>query len=234
MGKRTQSQRKGKSPKAEAPSHRFKTKTGYRSEKGEGEVKELLKDPSKTSVIMKVEWENGQVTHQVAPEGVKEGDTIEQGEELEMEPGNITRLKDVPEGVPIFNIETTPSTKGKMVRSSGTFGYITKKTGGKIEVKLPSKKTKKFNPNCRATIGVTSGGGRTKRPMLKAGSSHKKAKAKGIIYPKVRGVAMNAVSHPHGGSGGHAGKSTTIKRTAPPGRKAGHVSAKKTGKEEGK
>lgn len=234
MGKRIEAQRKGSSPKARAPSHRFKSKTGYKTGEGEGKVIDLFKDPSKTSVVMKVEWENGKKTYQIAPEGIQVGDTITQSKESEIEPGNITTLDNIPEGIPIFNIETTPSTGGKMIRSSGTFGYITKKTGKKIEVKLPSKNTKEFNPNCRATIGITAGGGRTKRPLLKAGHSFRRAKARGRLFPKVRGVAMNPVSHPHGGSQHHAGQPTTIKRNTPPGRKVGHVAAKRTGKKKGK
>ena len=116
------------------------------------------------------------------------------------------------------------------MRATGSNAYIVSKTGNKVIVKYPSKKTRAFHANCRATIGKACGGGRTDKPLVKAGNKHKKERARGHLYPVVRGVAMNASNHPHGGSQHHSGSSTTVSRNAPPGRKVGHIAAKRTGR----
>jgi len=86
-----------------------------------------------------------------------------------------------------------------------------------------------------ATIGIVAGGGRTEKPFVKAGNKYHLKKAKGHYYPKVRGVAMNPVSHPHGG-GAHQGppRSTTVSRHAQPGRKVGLIAARRSGRRKGK
>ncbi|TET30279.1 MAG: 50S ribosomal protein L2, partial [Candidatus Heimdallarchaeota archaeon] len=89
---------------------------------------------------------------------------------------------------------------------------------------------KPFNPRSRATIGVVAGGGRTEKPFLKAGAKYHHLRAKGHKYPRVRGNAMNAVSHPHGG-----GSSTrTVSRNAPPGAKVGLIAARQSGRKRGR
>ncbi len=83
----------------------------------------------------------------------------------------------------------------------------------------------------RALIGVISGGGRIDKPMLKAGTSYHKYKRKRNCWPKVRGVAMNPVEHPHGGGNHqHIGKPSTVKRCTPAGRKVGLIAARRTGR----
>jgi large subunit ribosomal protein L8e len=84
---------------------------------------------------------------------------------------------------------------------------------------------------CRATIGQVAGGGRTEKPMLKAGRAYWAAKAKRNSWPKVRGVAMNPVEHPHGGGNHqHIGHASTVSRWAPPGQKVGLIAARRTGR----
>ncbi len=83
-------------------------------------------------------------------------------------------------------------------------------------------------------IGLVSGGGRTDKPVLKAGRAWHKYKAKRNEWPKVRGVAMNPVDHPHGGGNQqHMGKPGTVKRTTPAGAKSGQISARRTGRVRG-
>ncbi|RLI95105.1 MAG: 50S ribosomal protein L2, partial [Candidatus Altiarchaeales archaeon] len=97
-------------------------------------------------------------------------------------------------------------------------------------VKLPSKKIVAFNSNARATVGKIAGGGRKDKPMARAGQAFHKHRAKNKLYPRVCGRAMNAVDHPHGGGRHpHVGRPTTVSRNAPPGRKVGHISARRTG-----
>jgi len=83
-------------------------------------------------------------------------------------------------------------------------------------------------------VGVVSGGGRTEKPLLKAGRAYFKYKAKRNSWPKVRGVAMNPVEHPHGGGNHqHVGKPTTVGRDFTPGRKVGLIAARRTGRHRG-
>merc|ERR1712054_35245 len=103
--------------------------------------------------------------------------------------------------------------------------------GKRTRVKLPSGSKKTLNSKCRAAIGIVAGGGRTDRPLLKAGNAYHKYKVKRNCWPKVRGVAMNPVEHPHGGGNHqHIGHASTVKRDAPSGRKVGLIAARRTGR----
>ena len=140
-------------------------------------------------------------------------------------------LAEIPEGTPIYNIENRPGDGGRFVRSSGTYASLITHDATQAVVELPSGELKSFNPKCRASIGVVAGGGRKEKPFLKAGVRWHAYKAKGKKFMTVRGVAMNAVDHPHGGGNRqHPGRPTTISRHAPPGRKVGSIAAKRTGK----
>merc|ERR1712221_28878 len=92
--------------------------------------------------------------------------------------------------------------------------------------------TKKvLDSRCRGTIGIIAGGGRIDKPLLKAGRAYHKYKVKRNCWPKVRGVAMNPVEHPHGGGNHqHIGHPSTVKRTTSPGRKVGLIAARRTGR----
>ena len=103
-----------------------------------------------------------------------------------------------------------------------------------VYVKLPSKATVVLSNECRAQLGVIAGGGRLEKPMLKAGNNHYKKKAQNRLWPVVRGVHQAAYSHPHGGKQHHAGKPTTVARSASPGSKVGHIAARQTGRRKGK
>jgi large subunit ribosomal protein L8e len=91
---------------------------------------------------------------------------------------------------------------------------------------------KKVIPSAnRATVGIVAGGGRIDKPMLKAGRAYHKYKVKRNSWPKVRGVAMNPVEHPHGGGNHqHIGKASTVKRGTSAGRKVGLIAARRTGR----
>lgn len=80
-------------------------------------------------------------------------------------------------------------------------------------------------------VGLVAGGGRIEKPLLKAGRAHFKYKAKRNKWPKVRGVAMNPVDHPHGGGNHqHIGHASTTSRHDPPGKKVGLIAARRTGR----
>jgi large subunit ribosomal protein L8e len=98
-------------------------------------------------------------------------------------------------------------------------------------VRLPSGAKKSLSSEARAMVGIIAGGGRTDKPILKAGRNAHKYRAKGNRWPKVRGVAMNAVDHPHGGGNHqHLGMPGTRRRDAPPGQKVGLIAARRTGR----
>jgi len=235
MGKRILSQRRGRgSPTFRAPSHRFKTKLVYRNyddvEKGgttKGEVLGFIDDPGHQALLMKVLFENGEELIMLAPEGIKVGDNIYSGNQAPIGLGNVLPLQNIPEGYYVYNIEKLPGQNGKFVRSPGAYAIVVSKEGSKVTVRLPSNRKVIFDGQCRATVGVISGGGRLERPLFKAGRSYHKFKAVNRRWPIVKGVSMNAVNHPFGGKS-HTHKQSTVSRNAPPGRKVGHIAASLT------
>ncbi len=238
MGKRLISQRRGRgTPRYVAPSHKFKYKVGFRpydnkEKRGKlvGEVVEFVKDPAHSAVMMRVLFENGEEHVYFAPEGIKIGDRIEEGVKANMSIGSVLPLSEIPEGAPVFNIELRPGDGGKLVRTSGGIAYIRAKEKDGVYIRMPSKRVIFVKGSCRAQLGALSMGGRTELPLMKAGTAYYKYKAKNKLWPVVRGVAMNAVDHPHGGKQHHAGHSTTVARNAPPGSKVGHIAARTTGR----
>lgn len=231
MGKRIISQRRGRgSPTYRSPSHKGKGDVEHPQEDGAtGEVVDIIHDPARTAPVAVVEFEDGDMRNILVPEGLSVGEEITVGVSAEIKPGNTLPLREIPEGVPIYNIELQPGDGGKLARSSGTYSFIVTHNPGKTRIRLPSKKFKDMDPDCRATIGVVSGGGRTDEEFTKAGQVHHKAKAEGKLYPRVSAVAMNAVDHPFGGST-KPGKPKTVSRDASPGTKVGSIAASRSGK----
>jgi len=227
MGKRIRAQRKGVSRKYRSPGHRRKGEPKYK--KGEWIVTDIIHEMGRP--LMEVKNENGEKLLMIAPEGISVGDKIMVGDG-DVEIGNVLPLEKIPEGIPIFNIENIPGDGGKFIRSGGNFGFILSK-GKKCVVRLPSKKTKEFHPECLATIGVVAGGGRIEKPFVKAGTKHIVMRAKGKLHPVTSGVAMNPVDHPFGGKT-KPGKPKTVSRHAPPGAKVGSIAARRTGKKKRK
>ena len=124
-----------------------------------------------------------------------------------------------------------PGDGGKLARSGGNHATVVTHNKDKTVIQLPSGRFKTVSGKCKATIGVVAGGGRDDKPFLKAGKKHYAMRTRGKQYPIVRGVAMCAVNHPHGGGGHqHVGKPYTVKRGASPGRKVGSIAAKRTGR----
>jgi len=232
MGKRTRSQKLGKGNRYGAPSHSYKSRAQHPPEDSvTGVVIDIEHDPSRTAPISRVRYDNGEERYVLVSEGVSTGQEIECGVEATVEQGNTLPLAEIPEGTPVHNIENQPGDGGKVARASGAYALLIAHDVGKAMLQLPSGDMKWFSPDCRATVGVVAGGGRTKKPFLKAGNKHHKMKKKGGKYPKVRGVAMNAVDHPFGGGGKQRpGKPKTVGQNTPPGRKVGSVRARRTGR----
>uniref|UniRef100_A0A7N0TIQ1 Ribosomal protein L2 C-terminal domain-containing protein n=1 Tax=Kalanchoe fedtschenkoi TaxID=63787 RepID=A0A7N0TIQ1_KALFE len=110
--------------------------------------------------------------------------------------------------------------------------FVAAEEGSQDEIiKLPSGAKKIVPSGCRAQIGQIAGGGRTEKPMLKAGNAYHKYRVKRNCWPKVRGVAMNPVEHPHGGGNHqHIGHASTVRRDSAPGQKVGLIAARRTGR----
>ena len=174
MGKNLIQQARGKgSPRYRSPGFNYKGETKYaRYEKQTmtGKITDLVHCPGHNAPLAQIEYDNGNVILMQAPEGIRVGDSVEMGNKIELNKGNILPLKNIPEGTSIYNIESSPGDGGKFVRSTGGFAKIVTKMQNKIVVQLPSAKTRMFLPDCRATIGIIAGGGRKEKPFLKAGN----------------------------------------------------------------
>ncbi len=239
MGKRILVQRRGRgSPTFRAKTHRRRGAVKYpplalMSKRGYllADVEGLMHDPGRGAPIATLRFEGGETHLALVPEGTAVGQKIRIGPKAGVRAGHILPIGKIPEGTPVFNIESQPGDGGKFVRSSGTYATIITHSRGKTSIRLPSGKTRTFSSTARATIGVVSGGGRPEKPFLKAGNKHKYRYAKGLTFPKVRGVAMNACSHPHGGgSKQRPGGPSSVSRNAPPGRKVGLIAPSRSGR----
>jgi len=239
MGKRILAQRKGRgSLPFRSPSHRHIGAVKYRPFKKDEKifkfkVIDFIHSPGRGAPVAIIQYLNGEKGFLLPPEGIFIGQEFIQsktGYGQPIEVGNILPLRKMPLGTLVFNIESTPQDGGKFARASGVSAIVRDRSGNKVELLFRSKKTKWINENCLATVGVVAGGGRTDKPFLKAGNKFHYIKSKAKKWPVVRGVAMNAVSHPYGGGAKQSPhKSTTTSRNAPPGRKVGQIAARRTG-----
>ena len=234
MGKRLIQQRRGRTQsKFNAPSHRYKGEVKYSKETQDhkGIVEDIIHDPGRTAPLASVKLDDNKKILVLASEGMKVGDKIKfTGDKNDITSGNTLPVGKIPEGVPLYNIELSPGDGGKLVRAGGSNATIVSHDKNKTVIQLPSGQFKTIDSSCRGTIGVVAGGGRNDKPFLKAGKKHHAYRTRGKQYPIVRGVAMNAVSHPHGGGGHqHVGGPSTVKRGTSPGRKVGNIAARRTG-----
>jgi len=239
MGKRLRVQRRGRgSPTFRASTHKRVAPSRYAPrDAGETEVvsaivEDLLHEPGRGAPLARAKLDSGEIFHVVAPEGIEVGGEVRLGPATVPGIGDAIPLGKITPGLFVCNLERLPGDGGKLVRSSGTYASVVSHTIEGTLVKLPSGKAVYLDDRCLATIGVVSGSGRTDKPFVKAGKKQAWMTAKGRVYPISLGVAMNPVSHPHGG-GSHKSKSlrpTSIARTAPPGQKVGLIAARQTGR----
>jgi len=242
MGKGLKSQKRGAGRHRYLAPKRGKTDLAYRNyddieQTGvlNAKVTDIVDDPGRTALLMKVAYDNGEEGYLIAPEGIAVGDELDVGVQGKLKLGSVLPLYRIPDGAYIFNIEKNPGDGGRFVKSSGSYAVVVSREKDKVYIKLPSKRIMTFSGECRAQLGIISGGGRLEKPMLKAGNAYYKyRKAMKRIWPRVRGVHMAAYSHPHGGKQHHVGKPTTIGRGASPGSKVGHLAARSTGRKKGK
>ncbi|MSS74107.1 50S ribosomal protein L2 [Candidatus Pacearchaeota archaeon] len=230
MGKRIISQARGKgSLSYQARKQAFIYRVGYPIVSGQAQIIKVLHSAAHSAPLIKVKM--GKIIFfNVAHSGALLGSDISLGVE-KIADGNILALKHIPIATKIFNIEVNPGDGGKMIRTSGSKAIVYKKyDDGRVGITMPNRNEVKLDGECRATIGIVAGDGRTLKPMMKAGVHHYRAKARNKLWPKVSAVATNAVDHPFGSGRGKRIKSKTAKRNAPPGRKVGHIRPSRTGR----
>lgn len=236
MGKRIVSQARGHGSLTYRVRRKaFRHRISYPDLAAEGKAKiiKLLHSPAHSSPLIKIKL-GKKIFYNLAFQNAFEGQEIDIGESGEKEgkikEGDIIKLKDVEIGSQVYNIETKPGDGGKLVRTAGSSASVVKEEKNKVAVLMPSKKTIKFNEKCRATLGIVAAAGRLDKPIVKAGRRFHAMKARGRKWHFTSAVKVNVVDHPFGGGRGKRIKSKIAKRNAPPGRKVGHLSPKRTGK----
>lgn len=154
-------------------------------------------DPNRTAYIALLNYADGEKRYILAPHGLKAGDTVQTSEVPPFSLGTCMKLKHMPLGSVVFNIEVQPGRGGKLVRSAGLSAQLMARSGGYATLRMPSGEVRLINEDCRATFGVVSNSENNLRVEGKAGRMRWKG-----IRPTVRGTAMNPVDHPHGGGEG--------------------------------
>lgn len=161
-----------------------------------GKVIALEYDPNRTSFIMLVEYGNIK-RYRIAPQGIKIGDEIICAEQVALKSGNRTKIKNLPVGTMVYEVELEPSRGGKIVRSAGSGAKVLAQEDRFTNIQMPSGEVRKVLSECYATIGMVSYPEWRYIVIGKAGRSRLRGKR-----PAVRGTAMNPVDHPHGGGEG--------------------------------
>jgi large subunit ribosomal protein L2 len=223
MGKHIIPQRRGKGGLVyRSPSHRHVAKPMHLAA-GKYNVKSIIHAPGRNAPLLMIQ--NDKVSgYQIAFNGAHVGQELSIGPGSVPEDGSTTTLGMIPDGSTVYNIESQPGDGGKFCRTAGS-GALVVSHAETVTLKLASGKMRSFHPSCLATIGSVAGSGARDSPVLKAGNSVHFYRSKAKRPISVRGVAMNAINHPHGGGNHqHVGRPSTVGRGAPPGRKVGRLS----------
>ena len=195
-----------------------------------GKILDIVHCSQHSAPLAEVAYSNGELGLIIAPEGILVGEEIKIGGN-EIEVGNCLKLKDIPEGTLVYNLEIMPGDGGRICRASGTFARVAAKLPQGVLVTLPSKKQKMFVEECRANVGVIAGGGRLEKPILKAGVMYYKKGIKNKLWPITSGHSQNAVDHPFGNKrSSRKSKARPAPKNAPPGRNVGMLHPRRTGR----
>ena len=154
-------------------------------------------DPNRTAFIALLHYADGEKAYIIAPEGVAVGDTIESGPDAEINPGNVLPLRKIPLGTTVCCVEMKPGKGAQIGRGAGASIQVMAKEGGKATLRLPSTEVRQVMLECRAMIGSVGNSDYSNQNLGKAGRNRWLGRR-----PKVRGVVMNPVDHPHGGGEG--------------------------------
>jgi large subunit ribosomal protein L2 len=156
-------------------------------------------DPNRTSRIALLQYDDGEKAYILAPEGLKAGDKVMSGEDVEPRVGNCLPLRRIPLGMVVHNLEMQPGHGGQFCRSAGTSATLSAREGRWAQITLPSGEVRRVSSECRATIGTIGNADHMNISLGKAGRKRWLGRK-----PHNRGVAMNPVSHPMGGGEGRS------------------------------
>lgn len=165
-----------------------------------GRIAAIEKDPNRKAFIALVNYFDGEKRYILATEGMRAGQEILTAEDAPVKPGNRAKVKNMPVGTVICNLEMFPGKGGQVVRSAGSSAILTAIDEKTAQVKMPSGEIRMVSSDCYATIGQASNFESNSINIGKAGKSRWLNKR-----PAVRGSAMNPVDHPHGGGEGRQG-----------------------------
>lgn len=160
-------------------------------------VTRLEYDPNRSSHIALLSYIDGEKRYILAPQGLKVGATVVSGPEAEIKVGNALPLQNIPVGEVVHNVELRPGGGGALVRGAGASAQLMGKLGKYAQLRLPSGEQRKVLLTCYASVGAMGNADHANRSIGKAGATRWMGRR-----PKVRGVAMNPVDHPHGGGEG--------------------------------
>ena len=163
-------------------------------------VKSIEYDPNRTANIALICYADGEKSYIIAPNGLKVGDVLMNGENAEVKVGNCLPLSAIPVGTEIHNIELYPGKGGQLVRAAGNTAQLMAKEGKYATLRLPSGEMRLVPIVCRATIGTV---GNVEHGLVNIGKAGRKRNMG--IRPTVRGSVMNPNDHPHGGGEGKTG-----------------------------
>jgi len=178
---------------------RFYRKIDFKRDKTgiPGRVTQIEYDPNRSAHIALIAYLDGEKRYILAPANIEVGQTIMSGPDADILPGNALPIVNIPLGTELHNIEMRPGKGGQMVRSAGGFAQLVAKEGAHAQIKMPSGEVRKIPVVCMATIGMVGNREHENVSLGKAGRNRWKGRR-----PKVRGVAMNPIDHPHGGGEG--------------------------------
>ena len=162
-----------------------------------GTVKTIEYDPNRSANIALVFYADGEKRYMIAPKGLTVGTTVVSGPDAPIQSGNALPLKNVPLGLMVHNVELTLGRGGQLVRSAGLGATVVAKEGDYVTLRLPSGEMRMVFGECYATLGQLGNEDHMNVSLGKAGASRHLGRR-----PKVRGVAMNPIDHPHGGGEG--------------------------------
>jgi len=160
-------------------------------------VERLEYDPNRTAFIALIKYEDGELAYIIAPQRLSQGDVVVAGEKCDVKPGNAMRIKNIPVGTIVHNVELKPGKGAQMARSAGSYVQIVGRDSGYAQVKLSSGELRIVHGDCMASIGAVSNAEHSNVSLGKAGRKRWLG-----VRPTVRGVAMNPVDHPLGGGEG--------------------------------
>ena len=164
-----------------------------------GRVATIEYDPNRTANIALINYRDGEKRYIIAPNGLKVGDIIENGEGADIKVGNALPLMNIPVGTVVHCIELKPGKGAELCRSAGASAQILGREGKYVMIRLQSGETRLVLGNCMATIGVV---GNEDSKLVNLGKAGRKRHMG--IRPTNRGSVMNPNDHPHGGGEGRA------------------------------